>query len=154
MLTRRTIIGMVVGSAIIAIGAYSLVSDIGFQSISVDETFGVGERTAFRVTSNQGGSQYLAVTGEKFDISIQKPGEDGPSKESYRDGATLEWMHLEDGVTDIVIQNTGSTDMRVTADYEVTTDPILFSYHIIVITSGMVIIGFSVSFTVRKPKGF
>ena len=44
--------------------------------------------------------------------------------------------------------------MTVEATLNVTTDPILFSYHFIVIISGMIIIGFSMGFTIRKPKGF
>ena len=57
-------------------------------------------------------------------------------------------------MTRIKIQNTGSTELNVLATLNVTSDPILFTYHLIVITSGVVIIGFSMGFTLRKPKGF
>ena len=40
MLATRTIIGFIVGSAIIGIGVYSLVTGIGFQTIEVDEDYG------------------------------------------------------------------------------------------------------------------
>jgi hypothetical protein len=43
MLAKRTIIGFIVGSAIIGIGVYSLVTGFGFQTIDVDETFEIGE---------------------------------------------------------------------------------------------------------------
>lgn len=155
MLSRRTVIGLVVGSAIIGIGAFSLVSDIGFQKIGVDETFGVGESTSYQISSDRSGAQKMRITGEKFDLSLQSPGEGLQLPlASYKKEKSLEWTHLEDGTTYINIQNTGSTDLQVVADFEVTTDPILFTYHIIVITSGMVIIGFSTGFTLRKPKGF
>jgi hypothetical protein len=66
----------------------------------------------------------------------------------------LDWTHLKNGVTVINLQNTGSSELKVDATLQVTVDPILFTYHIVVITSGMVIIGFSMGFTLRKPKGF
>jgi len=73
---------------------------------------------------------------------------------SYTDEATLNWIHLDDGITMIKLQNLGSTDLQVNASLNLTQDPILFTYHIVVITSGVLIIGFSMGFTLRKPKGF
>ena len=155
MLSWRTVIGLVVGSAIIGIGIFSLVSDIGFQKVDANETFVAGESTSYQVSSDRGGAQAMKITAERFDLTLQSPGEGLQiptttySKEKY-----LEWIHLEDGTTYITIQNTGPGDLRVEAAFEVTTDPILFTYHIIVITSGVVIIGFSIGFTLRRPKGF
>ena len=159
---KRTIIGFVVGSAIIGIGIFSLISSIGFQTVDVNETFGVGESTSYQITPNSGAQQNMKITGEKFDIKLSSPGtglqipneEKDGTIESYEDELVLDWVHQEDGVTRIHIQNTGSIDLEVDASLNVTTDPILFSYHIIVITSGVIIIGFSMGFTLRKPKGF
>jgi len=38
--TKRTIIGTIIGGAIIGIGIYSLITSFGLQSIDLDETFG------------------------------------------------------------------------------------------------------------------
>ena len=51
MLTKRTVIGIGVGSVIIALGLASLVIHIGIQTIEVDETFEVGEFTSYRLTA-------------------------------------------------------------------------------------------------------
>ncbi len=155
MLAKRTIIGFVVGSIIIGIGAYSLILGIGFQTVEVDETFGVGESTSYQIRANSGAQQKMTVTGEKFDLKLSSPG-DGLQipNTSYSKEFTQDWTHLEDGITLIKIQNTGSTDFDVIATLNVSTDPILFTYHLIVITAGVVIIGFSMGFTLRKPKGF
>ena len=155
MLTKRTIIGLVIGSAIIGIGIYSLISDIGLQEVKVDETFGVGESTSYQIRANAHAAQNMTITAEKFDLKLSSPG-DGlqiplTSKSDY---VNLEWYHLEDGVTTIDLQNTGSSDLHIIATLNVTVDPILFTYHLVVITSGVVIIGFSMGFTLRKPKGF
>ena len=50
--------------------------------------------------------------------------------------------------------NTGDSDVIVQGTLQVLTDPIQFTYHIIVIIGGIVILGFSAGFTIRKPKGF
>lgn len=155
MMSKRTIIGLIVGSAIIAIGIYSLISDIGFQTVDVNETFGVGESTSYQIRANSGATQTMTISGEKFDLKLSSPG-DGLQlpNTSYTDETTLNWTHIEDGVTMIKLQNTGSTDLQVDASLNVTVDPILFTYHLVVITAGVVIIGFSMGFTLRKPKGF
>jgi len=155
MLSKRTIIGIIVGSAIIGIGIYSLISDIGLHTIQVNETFAVGESTSYQINANEHATQHMKITGDKFDLTLSSPG-DGLQipKTSHTKEVTLEWTHLKDGITMITLQNTGSSELKVDATLEITTDPILFTYHIIVITSGMVIIGFSMGFTLRKPKGF
>jgi hypothetical protein len=155
VLSKRTIIGLVVGSAIIGIGIYSLISDIGLQTMQVNETFAVGESTSYQITANEHAIQHMKITGEKFDLKLSSPG-DGLQipKTSHVKEVTLDWTHLKNGVTVINLQNTGSSELKVDATLQVTVDPILFTYHIVVITSGMVIIGFSMGFTLRKPKGF
>ena len=155
MLAKRTIIGFIVGSLIIGIGVYSLITGFGFQTVEVNETFGVGESTSYQIKANNGASQKMQITGDSFDLEMNSPG-DGLQipNTSYKKELSLEWVHLEDGITFIEIQNTGSTDFQVTATLNVTTDPILFTYHLVVITAGVIIIGFSMGFTLRKPKGF
>ncbi len=155
MLSKRTIIGIIVGSAIIGIGVYSLISDIGLQTIQVNETFAVGESTSYQINANEHATQHMKITGEKFDLKLSSPG-DGLQipKTSHTKEVTLDWIHLKDGITVINLQNTGSSELKVEATLEVTSDPILFPFHMMVIISGMIIIGFSMGFTLRKPKGF
>jgi hypothetical protein len=97
----------------------------------------------------------MKITGEKFDLKLSSPGGDPEIPlTSYTKEAILNWAHLEDGITKIQIQNTGSSELHIMATLNITADPILFTYHFIVIISGIVIIGFSMGFTLRKPKGF
>ncbi len=155
MLSKRTIIGIIVGSAIIGIGVYSLISDIGLQTVQVNETFAVGESTSYQINANEHATQHMKITGDKFDLKLSSPG-DGLQipKTSHIKEVTLDWTHLKDGITVINLQNTGSSELKVEAILEVTSDPILFPFHMMVIISGMIIIGFSMGFTLRKPKGF
>jgi len=97
----------------------------------------------------------MTITGDTFDLKLQSPG-DGLQipLTSYKKELPLDWTHLEDGESIIQIQNTGNTELSITGVLIRSSDPIWFTYDFMVIISGMVIIGFSMGFTLRKPKGF
>ena len=155
MLSKRTIIGLVVGSIIIGIGGYSLITHIGTITIHEDYIVGTGDSTLYTIPAPAGTSQTMKIAGDSFDLKLQSPGEGLQiPKTSYKEEATLEWTHSEDGATIINIQNTGNTELEITGTLIRSSDPIWFTFDLMVIISGMVIIGFSMGFTLRKPKGF
>jgi len=96
----------------------------------------------------------MTITGAAFDIKLESPGGDSGANTSYKEKAMLDWVHLEDGESKIQIQNTGNTELLITGVLIRSSDPIWFTYDFMVIISGMVIIGFSMGFTLRRPKGF
>ena len=155
MLSKRTIIGLVVGTAIIAIGGYSLLTHIGMITINEDYVVGVGDSMAYTIPAPASTSQHMKIIGDSFDVKLQSPG-DGlqipitPHKKEI----TIDWTHLVDGQTRIQIQNTGESELEITGILIRSSDPVWFTFDLMVITSGMVIIGFSMGFTLRKPKGF
>ena len=156
MISKRTIIGFIIGSAIIAIGIYTLtVYHLGTQPIKVDETFGLGESTSYHFVAPIDTPQTMIITGDTFDVTLQSPdaGLQIPLT-SYKTSVTFDWVHLEDGDTRIVLQNTGNSEMNVEAIFRVSPDPIYITFDIMVIISGLVIMGFSLGFSVRKPRGF
>ena len=155
MLSKRTIIGLVVGSVIIAIGGYSLISHIGTITIHENYVVAEGDSTHYRIPAPVHTPQTMKIVGDSFDLKLTSPG-DGLQipKTSYKKQLDLDWTHLIDGETEIQIQNTGNTELTITGEIVRTSDPIWFTFDIMVITSGMVIIGFSMGFTLRKPKGF
>lgn len=155
MLSKRTIIGLVVGTAIIAIGGYSLLLHIGMITINEDYVVGVGDSMSYTIPAPASTPQHMKIIGDAFDVKLQSPG-DGlqipitPHKKE----ATIDWTHLVDGETRIQIQNTGESELKITGILIRSSDPVWFTFDLMVITSGMVIIGFSMGFTLRKPKGF
>ena len=156
MLNKRTVIGISVGSTIIAIGLYSLVSSFGIQTVKVDETFRVGESIPpYQFTAPIHSKQFLNVTANSFNLSLESPkGGLQIPEQAYKNNLSLEWVHLLDGKSHVVIKNTGDSELRITGTLQVLTDPIQITYHIVVITAGVIIIGFSAGFSIRKPRGF
>ena len=155
MISKRTIIGLIVGSAIIAIGGASLVLHIGTITINENYVVEVGDSALYTIPAPIHTPQSMTITGDTFDLKLQSPG-DGLQipLTSYKKELPLDWTHLEDGESIIQIQNTGNTELSITGVLIRSSDPIWFTYDFMVIISGMVIIGFSMGFTLRKPKGF
>ena len=155
MLSKRTIIGIAAGAIITAIGVVALFSSFGLQTVKVDENFAIGESTTYSFNAPQHAKQILNITGNSFDVKLETPfGGLQIPRDNFNDDLSLEWVHLIDGQSILEIQNTGDSEFRVYGTLEIVTDPIMYSYHILVIVTGLVIIGFSSAFSVRKPRGF
>ena len=156
MLAKRTIIGLIVGIAIIAIGGYSLILHIGTITINENYVVEVGGSTIYTIPAPNHTPQHMEITGDAFDLKFKSPstGLQIPNMTSYKNELTLDWVHVADGETIIHIQNTGNSELEITGVLIRSPDPIWFTYDLMVIISGMVIIGFSMGFTLRRPKGF
>ena len=155
MLNKRTIIGISVGSIITAVGIFALITSIGVQTISIDDAFEIGESTTYTLNGPAHTKQRLDINATSFDVNLKSPrgGLQIPG-ESFKDELSLEWVHLEDGISTVEIQNTGDSKLYVVGSVNVILDPFLIAYRLLIIISGLVIIGFSAAFSVRKPKGF
>ncbi len=166
MLAKRTVIGLIVGIAIIAIGGYSLILHIGTITINENYVVAVGGEARYTIPAPNHTPQSMIITGDAFDLKLKSPsnGLQIPSADSENtiesfknridEPLKLDWVHLEDGETKIEIQNTGNTELEITGVLIRSSDPIWFTFDLMVIISGMVIIGFSMGFTLRRPKGF
>ena len=155
MLSKRTVIGLIAGSIIIAIGAISLIQHIGTITVNEDYVIEVGDSTLYTIPAPVNTPQSMKIIGDSFDLKFSSPG-DGLQipKTSFKKEWKQDWVHMEDGDTIIQIQNTGNTELEITGVLIRSSDPIWFTYDMMVITAGVVIIGFSMGFTLRKPKGF
>lgn len=155
MLSARTIIGIIVGSAIIAIGAYSLVTSFGLNQVDFDDTLSTGESTTYHFSAPKTSKQWINITGDTFTVDLKTPkGGIKIHEEEYKEELSIEWVHLLDGESTLKLNNTGNSELNAQGYFTILTDPIYITYHILVITAGVVIIGFSAGFSVRKPRGF
>ncbi len=155
MFTKRTLIGTVVGSIITAIGLISLITAIGVQTANVNDVIEVGKPDVYQFTAPKGAHNSLTIIGDSFDIEVKTPsnGLQIP-KTAHKKEVSLDWYVLEEGINRIAIQNTGQSQINVTGTLQYSSDPILFTYHIMVVIAGIVVIGFSAGFSFKKPKGF
>lgn len=155
MISRLTIIGMVAGGIIIALAASSLAVDLTEGPLELNESFMSGETTSYQIDGEEGAVHTITVTAERFTMGLRSPGGQTvmPVTE-YRDAHTVTWAHEQAGRTHIELHNTGKDTMHVSGSLSVPLDPIIFAYHLVVITAGVVIIGFSMALSLRKPRGF
>lgn len=93
------------------------------------------------------------MTGEKFHVKLQTPGDGIQKDEDFKNEIAFDWFALQEEKDKINIQNLGQTDLPINVTFSTYAEPILITYHIMVLTAGIVIIGFSAAFCTR-PKGF
>jgi len=156
MLNKLTIIGIVIGSVILILGASSMVGSLTTPNEIQENsaTFGVGDLDKINFNAPENSSQSLIVTGDSFDIKITTPDPSNDVDASFKDKANLSWTSTTSGQTIITIQNTGDSGFTEEYKFELARDPLFFTYSILVIIAGVVIIGFSAGFSTKKPKGF
>ena len=156
MLNKYTIIGLIVGCIISGLGVMSMI-DFLVNPIDVmdfDDGFGVGESTTFVFQAPKNSLQKIMITGSSFDVKVLIPDNVAKFDNSYKNKADISWKNPVPGENVIKIQNTGQSELNAKGTLEKSRDPLFLTYHILVIIAGIVVIGFSAAFTVRKPRGF
>ncbi len=155
MFSTRTIIGIAVGAVIVGVPLVSLVVDLTGGPLVISEEYGIGETASYSITGDEGATHSMTITADRFQLKLESPGEGFsiPSSE-FEDFHSMEWVHQESGRTLIQIQNIGEDVMNIDATLEISEDPLWFAYRLVVITTGVIIIGLSLGFSVRKPRGF
>ena len=122
--------------------------------MNFDDDFGVGESTTFSFQAPENSLQKLMITGSSFDVKVSIPDNVAKFDNSYKNEADVSWVNTVSGENIIKIQNTGNSELNAKGTLEKSRDPLFLTYHLLVIIAGIVVIGFSAAFTVRKPRGF
>ena len=156
MLNKYTIIGLIVGCIISGLGVISMIDFLvsPIDVIDFDDGFGVGESTTFVFQAPENSLQKMVITGGSFDVKVSIPDNVAKFDNSYKNKADISWVNTVSGENIIKIQNTGQSELNAKGTLEKSRDPLFLTYHILVIIAGIVVIGFSAAFTVRKPRGF
>jgi len=156
VLNKYTIIGLIVGCIISGLGTASMIDSFvnPIETIQTNDTFGIGDSDKIGFNAPANSFQTLTITGDTFDVKILTSDEKNNIDNSYRDKETFSWTNKVYGENVIQIQNTGKSEFNISGTFELSRDPLFLTYHILVIIAGIVVIGFSAAFTVRKPRGF
>jgi|TARA_B100001750_G_scaffold99011_1_gene78432 hypothetical protein len=156
MLNKYTIVGLIAGCIISGLGVISMIDFLAnpIDIMDFDDDFGVGESTIFSFQASENSLQKLVITGSSFDVKVSIPDNVAKFDNSYKNKADLSWTNTVSGENIIKIQNTGNSELNAKGTLEKSRDPLFLTYHLLVIIAGIVVIGFSAAFTVRKPRGF
>ena len=156
MLNKFTIVGLIIGSIISILGASSMIGSLSSPNEIQEDSaiFGVGDMDKIQFNAPENSSQSLTVTGDSFDIKISTPDSANDVDESFKNKASFSWTSGTSGEITIIVQNTGNSEFTEDYKFELERDPLFFTYSILVIIAGIVIIGFSAGFSAKKPKGF
>ncbi|MCH7561463.1 MAG: hypothetical protein IIC67_08915 [Thaumarchaeota archaeon] len=156
MLSKRTIIGLIFGIAIITLGGASLIIHTGLHTDDFQDVIEVGALAHYTIPAPNHTPQQMMITGDAFDLKLSSPstGLQIPNVTSYKNELKLNWVHISDGETKIQIQNTGNTELEITGVITTSYQPEIFTLDLMVMITGVIIIGFSLGFTLRKLKGF
>lgn len=152
MASRRAIAGTAIGAVILAIGAASLVSNLGLREFSIDDTYAAGAAIPpYTLSAPEGTAQSLLVESESFEARLVTP-EGGTRASSHEGAEAIEWEHGPSGRS--VLEITSSAEVTVRGTLRSQADPIFLAYDGFVMISGLVIMGFSAGFGRRRPRGF
>ena len=154
MLTKKTAIGIGIGSLAIALGTYFLVLAISSNAHQVNDIVDIGKSDVFRFDAQKHFHEQLNVTGSSFHVKLKTPAPGLNVDNDLKKEVSFDWYSLENGEHFINITNTGDSILHVSGTLEATTNPLIITSHLIVISSGVLIIGISAAFSIRKPRGF
>lgn len=154
MLTKKTAVGIGIGALAVALGSYFLVQSYMSNVNVVDDTVDIGKSDIFAFDAQNHFHEVLNVTGSSFHVTLKTPSNGLQVDKDFGKSVNFDWVSLADGRHFINVTNTGSSPLHVTGKLEAVQSPLIFTSHIIVISSGILIMGFSAAFSARKPRGF
>ena len=156
MLTKITIIGICIGTVILGIGAaYIVFFNSPFPHTEArDAVIGIEKLATYEFDAPKSSHQYFKVTGESFHIKLETPANGIQEDNDFTKEISFDWYVLQEGTNKILINNTGSSELNFHYEFVRYGDPILLAHNLILVVTGVIIIGFSAGFSIRKPKGF
>lgn len=154
MLTKKSLAGIAIGSVAVVLGTFFLLQTIATNVHDVSDVVDIGKSDVFQFDAEKHYHESLNVTGDSFHVLMKTPSTGLNLDKDYQKELSLDWYSLENGKHFINITNTGGSALHVTGKLEAVTNPLIFTSHLIVISSGVLIIGISAAFSIRRPKGF
>ena len=154
MFTKRTIIGIGIGGLAVGLGTFFLIQSIISNGHEVNESVDIGKSDVFQFDAQKHYHELLNVTGSSFHVKLTTPSNGLQVDDNFQNQVSFDYVILDNGKNFINITNTGGSVLHVTGKLSAVTNPLVFTTHLIVITSGILIIGISAAFSVRRPRGF
>ena len=154
MLSKKSVLGIVIGSVGVILGTFFLIQDLMSNVHDVNDVVDMGKSDIFSFDALKHYHEFLNVTGNSFHVALKSPQDGLQVNRDFTKTVNFDWISLYNGRHFINITNTGDTILHVTGKLQAVTNPMIFTSHLIVISSGVLIIGMSAVFSIRRPKGF
>lgn len=154
MLSKKSLAGIAIGSIAVVLGTFFMLQTITTNVHDVSDVVDIGKSDVFQFDAEKHYHESLNVTGSSFHVLMKTPSTGLNLDKDYQKELSLDWYSLETGKHFINITNTGGSVLHVAGKLEAVTNPLIFTSHLIVISSGVLIIGISTAFSIRRPKGF
>jgi len=154
MLTKKSAAGIGIGSVAVVLGTFFLLQTIVSNVHDVNDIVDIGKSDVFQFDALKHYHEFLNVTGSSFHVKMKTPSTGLQVDDDFKNKISFDWFSLENGKHFINITNTGGSIIHVTGKLQAVSNPIIFTSHLIVISSGVLIIGISAVFSIRRPKGF
>jgi len=155
MLTKKTGIGIGIGALAVVLGSYFLIQSIASNGMhQINEAVEIGKSDVFLFDAQKHFHESLNITGSSFHVKLKTPADGLQVDKDFQKEISFVWVSLQDRKHFINITNTGGSMLQVTGKLQAVENPLIFMSHLIVISSGVLIIGISAAFSVRKPRGF
>ena len=154
MLSKKSILGIAIGSVAVVLGTFFLIQGIMSNVHDVDDVVDIGKSDVFQFDAETHYHEFLNVTGNSFHVTLKTPKDGLQVNHDFTKNVSFDWFSLYNGRHFINITNTGGSVLNVNGKLQAVTNPLIFTSHLIVISSGVLIIGISAAFSIRRPKGF
>jgi len=155
MLTKKTAIGIAIGALAVTLGSYFLIQSLASNGMhEINEIVDIGKSDVFQFDAQKHYHELLNVTGSSFHVKLKTPSNGLQVDKDFQEEISFDWYSLENGNHFINITNTGGSLLHVTGKLQAIENPLIFTSHLIVISSGVLIIGISAVFSIKKPRGF
>lgn len=154
MLTKKTAVGIGIGSFLIIFGIYFIIQELTSNTHDVNDVVDIGKSDIFQFDTQKHYHEFLNITGSSFHVKMKTSSTGLSVDDDFKNKISFDWVSLENGKHFINITNTGGTTLNVFGKLQAVTDPMIFTTLLISITSGVLITGISAVFSIKKPKGF
>ncbi len=154
MLSKKNTMGIAIGTLAIALGTYFLVLSFTSNIQEVHDIVEFGKSDIFHFDAQKHYHETLNITGSSFHLTLKTPADGLQLDKDFQNEASFDWYSLDNGKHFINITNTDGSVLHVDAKLQAVENPLWFTTHLIVISSGVLIIGISAAFSIRKPRGF
>jgi hypothetical protein len=154
MLSKKSILGIAIGLVAVTLGTFFLIQDLMSNVHDVNDVVDIEKSDIFQFEAEKHYHELLNVTGNSFHVTLKTPKDGLQVNDNFKNSVTFDWYSLDNGIHFMNITNTGGSVLHVTGKLQAVTNPLIFTSHLIVISSGVLIIGISAAFSIRKPKGF